>query len=169
MPRSSPISASSVRNFTFGVEDSLASTVGLLSGVASAQVGGQMIVLTGLILIITEAMSMGMGSFLSDQSVRQLTRHKDVPSRQSVSGALIMFFSYLFSGLIPLAPYVFIPPKTALWLSIILSLAALFLLGVINATIAQVPKLRQGIRMLILGGLVAIGGVFFGNLLHQVS
>ena len=165
MPRSDS-RTSAVRNFTFGVEDSLASTVGLLSGVASAQVGSQLIVLTGSILILTEAMSMGMGSFLSDLSVRQLTRHQDVPTRQSVSGGLIMFFSYLLSGLIPLAPYVFLRSQQALWLSITLSLIALFLLGVVNAAIAKIPPLRQGVRMLILGGIVAIGGVFIGNLLH---
>ena len=163
------MNTSSIRNFTFGVEDSLASTVGLLSGVASAQVNSQAIIITGLLLIITEALSMGIGSFLSEMSVRQLAHHQDVPSRQSISGAVIMFFSYLLSGLIPLAPYVFFPPFQALWMSIILSITSLFLLGTFNAYLAKIPPLRQGVRMLLLGGAVAISGVLLGNFLHDFS
>ena len=52
-----------LRNFIFGVEDSLVSTVGLLSGVAVANVDQATIFLTGMVLIFVEAFSMGVGSF----------------------------------------------------------------------------------------------------------
>jgi VIT1/CCC1 family predicted Fe2+/Mn2+ transporter len=47
-----------LRNFIFGVEDSLVSTVGLLSGVAVAGVASRTILLTGVVLIFVEAFSM---------------------------------------------------------------------------------------------------------------
>ena len=52
------------RNFVFGVEDSLVSTVGLLSGISIAGVTNKTIIMTGVILIFVEAVSMGAGSFL---------------------------------------------------------------------------------------------------------
>src|SRR3989344_7582377 len=97
--------ASILRNFTFGVEDSLASTVGLLSGVASAQVAASTVVLTGLVLVFTEAMSMGVGTFLSDQSAEEYEHHRDLSLSKSLPSALVMFFSYLIAGIIPIAPY----------------------------------------------------------------
>ena len=48
-----------VRNFTFGVEDSLVSTVALLAGIAIANVETKTIVLTGIVLIFVE----GAGNF----------------------------------------------------------------------------------------------------------
>jgi VIT1/CCC1 family predicted Fe2+/Mn2+ transporter len=42
------------RNFVFGVEDSLVSTVGLLAGVAAAAVPNRDLVATGLILIFVK-------------------------------------------------------------------------------------------------------------------
>ncbi len=60
-----------LRNFVFGVEDSLVSTVGLLSGVAAAGVETKTIVLTGVVLIIVEALSMAVGSYLSEYSVEE--------------------------------------------------------------------------------------------------
>jgi hypothetical protein len=43
-----------LRNFIFGVEDSLVSTVGLLAGVAAGGVSSAAILTTGLVLIVVE-------------------------------------------------------------------------------------------------------------------
>ena len=53
-----------LRAFVFGVEDSLASTVGLLSGIAIAGAGRETILMTGIVLIFVEAFSMAIGDFL---------------------------------------------------------------------------------------------------------
>ena len=57
------------------MEDSLVSTVGLLSGVAVANVPMTTILLTGLILIFVEAISMAAGSFLSEYSAEGYASH----------------------------------------------------------------------------------------------
>jgi len=59
------------RNFIFGVEDSLVSTVGLLSGIAAADTSRFTIITTGIVLIFVEAFSMGIGSFLSEETSEQ--------------------------------------------------------------------------------------------------
>ena len=59
-----------LRNTVFGVEDSLVSTVGLLSGIAATgSVSKSFILLTGIVYISVEAFSMAVGSFLSEEFV----------------------------------------------------------------------------------------------------
>ncbi len=164
--QSKKTAAEYVRNFTFGVEDSLASTVGLLSGIASASQANRTIVITGLVLIFTEALSMGIGSFLSDQSVQEYSRHKDVSLSRSIPSALIMFISYLIAGIIPIAPYMWLPSPYSLYLSIVLAILALGLLGAINAKISHTKARPHIFRMMILGGSVTVAGVVIGSLLH---
>jgi hypothetical protein len=51
------------RNFIFGSEDSLVSTVGLLAGIVSAGIERKEIIISGIVLICVEAFSMSIGSF----------------------------------------------------------------------------------------------------------
>lgn len=156
--------ATYVRNFIFGVEDSLVSTVGLLSGIAVAGLSKHNIFLTGIVLIFVEAFSMGVGSYLSEESAEEYTRAK---KSLSLQGALIMFFSYFAAGFIPLAPYLVFSVNPAFFISIILSLVALFMLGLVSSKIFKTDHtLRHGIRMLIIGGAAIAVGIIVGKLVN---
>lgn len=164
MPSSKSITASYIRTFVFGVEDSLVSTVGLLSGIAIADVPQKTIFLTGVVLIFVEAFSMAVGSFLSENTAEEYIRHTEEPLRVSLTDAAIMFFSYFISGLIPLLPYLALDVRGAFWTSILLSLAFLFFLGLAGARLARVPIMRRGFRMLIVGGVAIAVGILVGRL-----
>lgn len=153
------------RNFIFGVEDSLVSTVGLLSGVAIAGVGREIILLTGIVLIFVEAISMAAGSFLSETSAQEYASRQSGMDARSILSGSIMFGSYFFAGFIPLAPYLLMPSESAFPLSIIASVFALFTLGLVSGVLSKTSLIRAGLRMAIVGG-VAIGvGVTVGSLL----
>jgi len=154
------------RNFIFGVEDSLVSTVGLLAGIASAGVSKPGILTAGIVLIFVEAFSMAVGSFLSEQSVAEYVARSSVKIGQAVRGGSVMFFSYFVSGFIPLFPYILWEVRQAFWISIILSLAALFLLGFVSAKAFHTNILRSGFRMLLVGGFAILVGVVVGNFLN---
>jgi VIT1/CCC1 family predicted Fe2+/Mn2+ transporter len=60
------------REFVFGIQDGLISTVGLLSGV-SAAIGNRMtVVLTGVAAAVTGALSMATGSYLSARTEKEI-------------------------------------------------------------------------------------------------
>jgi VIT1/CCC1 family predicted Fe2+/Mn2+ transporter len=145
-----------LRNFIFGVEDSLVSTVGLVSGVAIANLPKSTILLTGVVLIFVEAFSMAVGSFLTEHSVESYLQQTESSMKHPFWGGVVMFFSYFLSGFIPLAPYLFMSVETALIYSILFSLVALFILGVISARLANTSVLRDGLKMTLVGG-IAIG------------
>jgi VIT1/CCC1 family predicted Fe2+/Mn2+ transporter len=156
--------ASYLRNFVFGVEDSLVSTVGLLSGVVVAGVSQKVVFMTGIVLIFVEAFSMAVGSFLSEYSAENYVDRAEVSKRKSIIGSIIMFFSYFIFGFVPLLPYIFFTLSTAFKYSIIFSLVALFLLGMISSRISHTNILRGGIRTAFVGGLAILIGISAGKI-----
>lgn len=152
-----------VRNFTFGVEDSLVSTVGLLAGIAVADVSRSNIIVTGLVLIFVEAFSMGVGSLLSEQSVEEYQDHKAASLAKPAVASVVMFVSYVLAGLIPLAPY-FYKTTHAVGFSIGLTLFSLLLLGVFNAKMFKVSAWRDGLFTLIMGGIAIVVGIAVGQI-----
>lgn len=153
-----------IRNFTFGVEDSLVSTVGLLAGIAFANVESDTIILTGIVLIFVEAFSMGIGSLLSEQSVEEYEEKKEVSLSKPAMAAVVMFFSYVIAGLIPLAPYIITFSGDAVWWSIGLTLISLFLLGIVNAHLFRVRAWKDGLLTLVMGGLAVAVGIAVGQI-----
>lgn len=158
-----------VRNFIFGVEDSLVSTVGLLSGVSIAGVSKTTIFLTGMVLIFVEALSMGAGSFLSENSAETYAKKSEVPVGTMIAGGLVMFFSYFFAGFVPLLPYILLDPEVAFWISIGISLVSLFVLGAVSARVSHIRLLPQALKMFIVGGSAIIIGVIVGLALNGVE
>lgn len=160
-------SATYLRNFIFGVEDSLVSTVGLLSGVAIAGLPRSTILLTGVVLIFVEAFSMATGSYLSEASVDEYMDKNKPKPHSPILGGLVMFFSYFVSGFIPLAPYLFWSAEMAFGLSISFSLIALFLLGAGSGKFSSGRPFRVGIRMFLLGGIAILVGVSVGSFMSE--
>jgi VIT1/CCC1 family predicted Fe2+/Mn2+ transporter len=154
------------RNFVFGVEDSLVSTVGLVSGVAIAGLPKEAIFTTGIILILVEAVSMSAGSFLSESSADEYETHQEGGSQKNIRAASVMFVSYALSGFIPLLPYLFLPVSSAFPTSILASLAALGVLGAVSASVAKSNFLKSALRMLFIGGAAIAVGVLAGHSLR---
>ena len=154
-----------LRNIIFGVEDSLVSTVGLLSGIAANQVDQKTIILAGVVLIFVESISMRAVSVLPEYQVSLYESHRDLPFGKVRLAAFLMFISYLIAGLIPLWPYLFFTGQTALITSIVITLMGLFLLGVISAIKFGVRIWRNGIRTLLIGGVAIFVGIVVGKLM----
>lgn len=151
-----------IRNFIFGAEDSLVSTVGLLAGVVSAGMAQKEIIISGIVLICVEAFSMSVGSFLSERTTEESLSDFKPQESNSLLAAVIMFVSYLVCGMIPLFPYFIMTVDQAFWWSIAASLLALFILGFVSAKILKTRVFKNGLRMLIVGGLAIGLGVIVG-------
>lgn len=158
--------ASYIRNIIFGVEDSLVSTVGLLSGIAIANVPRETILLTGVVLIFVEAFSMAAGSFLSEASAEGYVQQQEVPVGPAIRRGLVMFGSYFLSGFIPLFPYVVSSSSWALPISIICSLLALLALGAWGGSVSRISVMRSAFRMMLIGGIAIGVGILAGKVVH---
>ena len=92
------------RNITYGVIDSIVSTTGVLAGMAFAGIDRHVIVLTGIILIGTEATSMAFGAAISDEHFEKTGDGKVDPKRKW-SSATVMLLAYALTGAVLLMPY----------------------------------------------------------------
>ena len=150
-----------LRSTIFGVEDSLVSTTGLIAGLSVGSDNKDIVLLGGIVAIVIEAVSMGAGEYLSDDAVQELDklkRHRDKPL---VSGSL-MFSSYLLAGAIPLSPVIFFEYPTSLFLTILLALSGLFLLGYLKGRLLHSHPWRSGTKIFVVGGLAALIGLVVG-------
>lgn len=161
-------SALYLRNTIFGIEDSLVSTAGLVSGIAIADIYRPDIILSGVVLIFVEAFSMAAGSLISEHSVEEYENHREVSILPAFRGAVLMFFAYFIFGFIPLLPYIFIGVEYAFWLSIIFSLLTLFILGVVSSKFFGTKILKHGFQMLLIGGAAVMVGILAGKFMGPV-
>ena len=65
-------SRSRVREFVFGIQDGLISTVGLLAGIQSATENNVVVIVTGLTAMFSGAISMATGSYLSSGAQKDI-------------------------------------------------------------------------------------------------
>lgn len=94
-----------VRNLIYGLEDSLVSTTGLLAGITFAGLPNNYVVIAGIILILIEALSMGFGSMISEESFL-ITAKTKYTTGQVLFYAVTMFISYVVAGVVVLIPYI---------------------------------------------------------------
>ncbi|MEK7170856.1 MAG: VIT1/CCC1 transporter family protein [Patescibacteria group bacterium] len=154
-----------LRNFIFGAEDSLVSTVGLLSGVSFAGLTSREVILSGVILILVESISMGAGVYLSEDSANQLPQEGERDN--TIADAGIMLVSYLLIGLIPLLPYVFSANTiTGFYWSVGLSLVALFCLGLFKGYVVGKHPIYSALKVFIVGSAVTAIAVAVGLLIR---
>lgn len=77
------------------------------------------------------------------------------PKRAGTS-ALTIALSYIAGGLIPLSPYMLLPNlNTALRVSVVVTLLALFLFGFFKGKFTGINSLRSGLQTVLVGGLAA--------------
>ncbi|MHB1685969.1 MAG: VIT1/CCC1 transporter family protein [Ignavibacteriaceae bacterium] len=76
--------------------------------------------------------------------------------KRALKSALTIALSYIFGGLIPLAPYIFIKDiMTSLYVSVAVTLAALFVFGFVKGKFTGISPWRGGLQTILIGGLAA--------------
>lgn len=196
-----------IRDLVFGIEDSLVSTLGVITGVAGGTQDRYTVLLAGVVVIIVEALSMAAGTYLSAKSEREVQERRLTEERETIAerpseeqaklgdlyrqrgfteeevrillkrtaqsrsllleelavhrlgipisakrlpatrNALTMGISYLLAGLVPIAPYLFLPVLSAIPISVTLTVLTLFAVGFAEGAIAGRRRLRSGLEM----------------------
>jgi VIT1/CCC1 family predicted Fe2+/Mn2+ transporter len=81
--------------------------------------------------------------------------------RRALHSAITIAVSYAVSGFIPLAPYILVKSVTsALYVSVLMTLIALFLFGYVKGRVTGLAALRSGWQTMLIGGVAA--GAAFG-------
>lgn len=80
-----------------------------------------------------------------------------------------MFFSYVIGGLLPLLPYFFLEIKSAIVVSIVITLTGLFALGAGTTRFSKRIWWRAGVEFLTLASVATLVGYIIANVVDRVS
>jgi VIT1/CCC1 family predicted Fe2+/Mn2+ transporter len=97
-------------------------------GVAWSGLARREIIITGLILVLVEALSMAFGSFVSEDAFVEHDEGRPPKTPGQIARyAGVMFVSYIVAGLVPLAPFL-LGTRNAWRVSVALTVACLLAL-----------------------------------------
>ncbi|MEK7525198.1 MAG: VIT1/CCC1 transporter family protein [Patescibacteria group bacterium] len=168
------------REIVFGLEDSIVSTLGVVVGIAAGTGSRYLVVLSTIVVVVVESLSMTAGTYLSNKSQIELdlaSGKLGFPNRrhltsESISDSLFMGISYLLGGVISVLPFLFFPPLSAIIPAVLLSVVVLFSIGYIKGKIAKISPLRSGLEMSLVSLAAALLayliGIFARNNLMRI-
>ncbi len=162
--------ADSVREIVFGLEDSLVSTLGAVTGIAAGAGSTYMVILSGLVLVSVESLSMAAGSYLSSKSVAEVLPvmegeegRAEVRHIRPLRNGIVMGVFYVLGGMVPLVPYFLLPIDLAYGPSILATGLCLFALGAWTSKLAKRPLTRGGMEMVSVSLGAAVLGFIIGR------
>lgn len=217
-----------IREFVFGIQDGLISTVGLVAGMQAAGSSRFVILMAGTAAVLSGAFSMAAGAYLSSKSEKEIFDHElrkeatfiehepylaeegllqalheegltreisyrivQLLHRQKsvfvttfqekvlglgsadvnnpVKGALVMALSFIFGGVIPVLPFVALPPSLALMVAAGLACVALFVVGMFKGWLAGQSLGRSGFEFLAIAVIATGIGYGIGFVLEKIA
>jgi vacuolar iron transporter family protein len=83
-------------------------------------------------------------------------------------GALLMGASFGVASLIPIAPYLLLPVRSAVLISVVLTVVLLFAMGAVKSRWTRRSWLRSGLETFSLGAIAGIAGYLLGSVLPEL-
>lgn len=166
-----------LREILMGAQDNLTNVLAVMLGVAIGAGRADLVALAGLSAAVAEAVSMGGVLYSSTRAEAGFDEREAAADPKATPRArgsrlapaasgLVTALAALLGGLIPLAPFAFLPLPTAVATSLAVSVAALFALGSVTGRLSGHSWWRDGIRLLLVAGLAALAAAVIGNVLR---
>ena len=168
-----------LREFVYGGMDGAVTTFAVVTGAAGANLSTRVILILGFANVLADGFSMAVGSYLSEKSEQDLSVHKGQSVREDhespMRASIATFLSFVLIGFIPLSVYTIdfifklgLAPNDALVYSVLLTLTAFGLIGLLRARITKITKSQAVMESLGLGLAAAVISFVVGNLLEKV-
>jgi vacuolar iron transporter family protein len=90
------------------------------------------------------------------------------PETVQIPEALTMGGSYIVGSIFPLIAYFFLPVRSALPVSVGLTVVALVIVGIIKGKLASLNLVRSVLEIVAVGGVSALGGYLLGTLIPHL-
>jgi len=170
--RSSIEHANTIRAGVFGVQDGIVSTFGLIMGVAGAQISAEAVVIAGIAGVVSGALSMGAGEYVSVRTQRELLEAgEEVADYENVDPFRAAFANaglFIAGGLVPLTPFLLTAGRTAVIASTLVSALVLYATGAVLTRLTRRSPWRSGLRMLVIGGGSGLLAFLVGTALGSI-
>ncbi len=88
-----------------------------------------------------------------------------VDRKTAIRAAWVVGLSAIIGSLVPIAPFIFLPVATSMWMSVLLTALVLFAIGFYKARVTVGKPMKSGVEMAVIGTLSAMAGYLVGILL----
>lgn len=168
-----------LREIVYGGTDGIVTTFAIAAGFTGASISNSheiaygAVIIFGLANLFADATSMGVGNFLSNRAAKAAEKangennNKSTKEPKAIFTALATFLSFVAFGAIPLIPYFLNTStediNTSFMSSIIATLFALILLGIVRWKATNDKMLQAIAEIVILGGISAVVAFLVGR------
>ena len=163
--------ATLLRDVVFGANDGLVTTFAVVVGSVGGGLASSVVLILGFANLLADGFSMAMGIYLGARSEVDYEKGKnnshwrqDVPFLQGI----VTYASFVISGFIPLAPYLFGYKNPLIYSSLFMAIF-LLVVGVARSTFTHKNILRGALEMLFLGGSCAIIAFSTGKFIRMIA
>lgn len=168
-----------LREFVYGGMDGAVTTFAVVTGAAGANLGVRVILILGYANVLADGFSMAVGSYLSEKSDQDLAIHKGESKagdfEPPLGAAIATFVAFVLVGFIPLAVYTLdfllgwgLDVNLALKYSVVLTLVAFGLIGLLRAKVTKISKAKAIRESLGLGLAAAVISYVAGTMLERI-
>lgn len=153
-----------IRDIVYGANDGVITTFAVVAGVTGGALSTKAVLIVGVANLLADGLSMGVGNYLSIRSHESARAAQDLPEEEAapLRHGIATFIAFATAGALPLLPYAFgAPAEVRFALSIVVTFAALFVMGALRSLVTVDRWTTAGLEMLLLGLLVA--GAAYGS------
>jgi VIT1/CCC1 family predicted Fe2+/Mn2+ transporter len=83
----------------------------------------------------------------------------------ALQGAIVMGIAFGLAALVPIIPYLVLPPSVAVWASVAISGVVVFAIGVIKSRWTRRNPIGSGLEIVALAAFAGVAGYLFGSVL----
>jgi VIT1/CCC1 family predicted Fe2+/Mn2+ transporter len=157
-----------LREIIMGAQDNLTNVLAVVLGVAIGSGETSTVALAGVSAGLAEAISMGGVLYNATKAERDLAiRAGETFDKRPARAGVVTALAALVAAAIPLAPFALLPLGAAMIVAAVLSLSALFAIGVWTGGVTGDEWWRSGARFLAVGGLAALAAAVVGLVLER--
>ena len=161
-----------LRDVVYGANDGIITTFAVVTGVAGGSLSQFAVLVVGTANLAADGVAMGVGNLLAIWAHESALEADDRPEEEAFpwKHGVATLVAFVLAGAIPLIPYV-VPLAERLRLpsSALLTMTALFSVGIARAAVTRDRWWRTGSEMLLLGGVVAAAAYGAGALIAAVA
>lgn len=148
--------------FVYGSVDGIITTFAIISGSIGGNIGRIPIVILGISNILADGYSMGVSSYLSENTDQESRRN-------AITTAIVTFISFVLMGIVPILSFVFIKNiQLAAKISFILTSILFATVGYISSYVENISGIYGSMRTLLIGTSAAMISYYTGSIVHSI-
>ena len=150
--------------FIYGSVDGLITTFSIVVSAIGAEFSNKVIVILGVSNVLADGYSMGISRYLSSKA----EKNQNLSTKNSIISGLITFISFVFIGILPITPYIFLQSNIHYY-SISIGLLLFCVIGLLKGLVTKTSLFRSIIETFLLGSSAACISYLVGYALKNIT